>query len=79
MGSNPLLDFPGAEGHLALIEQFTSDGRIVIAGALGDPPHSGLLVFRSEPAAAEFVAADPYIAAGLVESHRLEPWNVVVS
>lgn len=71
------LRVPHREGHLKLIEDFTADGRMVIAGALGDPPHSGLLVFRSEQAAEEFVAADPYVAAGLVAERRAESWNVV--
>jgi uncharacterized protein YciI len=50
-----------------------------MAGALGDPPHGGLLVFRVEDPAEidEFVAADPYVAAGIVASRRVEPWNVV--
>ena len=68
---------PHREGHLRLIEDFVADGRMVIAGAVGDPPHSALLVFRSEQAAEEFVAADPYVAAGLVAERRVEPWNVV--
>jgi uncharacterized protein YciI len=69
---------PHREGHLALIARFHREGRIVMAGAVGDPPHGGVLVFRGEAAEAEaFAADDPYVAAGLVVSRRIEPWNVV--
>jgi uncharacterized protein len=68
---------PHREGHLALIKRWHEDGRVVMAGALGDPPHAGLIVLRvDDPAAAaeEFVAQDPYHPAGLVTSWRVEPF-----
>ena len=68
---------PHREGHLKLIEDFAADGRLAIAGAVGDPPHGGLLVFRDPEAAEAFIADDPYLAAGLVTERRTEPWNVV--
>lgn len=68
---------PHREGHLKLIEDFATDGRLAIAGALGDPPHAGLLVFRDADSAEAFVAADPYVEAGLVSGRRVEPWNIV--
>jgi uncharacterized protein len=64
-------------GHLELIQAFQSDGRLEIAGAVGDPPSHGLLVFRDVESAEAFVADDPYVAAGLVTSRSIEPWNVV--
>ncbi len=63
--------------HLALIERYHADGRVVIGGGLGDPVHSGLLAFRDAADAHAFVAADPYGAAGLVVSSRVEPWAVI--
>jgi uncharacterized protein YciI len=50
-----------------------------MAGALGEPPHGGLFVFRVDDPARieEFVAADPYVAGGIVTGHRVVPWNVV--
>jgi uncharacterized protein YciI len=51
-----------------------------MAGAVGDPPHAGVIVLREEDpesarAAAEaFVAEDPYHPAGLVTSWRVEPF-----
>jgi uncharacterized protein YciI len=70
---------PHREAHLALIERYAGDGTLAIAGALGDPPHGGLLVFHGDdPAVAErFVAEDPYVSGGVVTSWRVEPWTVV--
>ena len=70
---------PYREGHLALIERWRGDGRLRMAGALGDPPRGGLLVFEVDDPkeVEEFVAADPYVEAGLVTDSRIEPWNLV--
>ena len=60
-------------------EEWAGRGELVIAGALGDPPRGALFGFAvDDPTRVEeFVAADPYVAAGLVIAHRIEPWNVV--
>jgi uncharacterized protein len=70
---------PHRDAHLAHIARWKDDGRVVMAGAIGDPPHGGLLAMRVEdPAAVEdFVSDDPYNKAGLVKAWRVEPWNVV--
>jgi uncharacterized protein YciI len=70
---------PFREAHLALVRQWLSDGRILMAGALGDPPHGAALVFAVEDVAEieQFVLADPYVASGLVTAWRVEPWNLV--
>lgn len=68
---------PHREAHLELIRGFQADGRLVVAGAVGVPPRTGLLAFRELADAEAFVAADPYGAAGLVVSSRIEPWAVV--
>ena len=72
---------PHRDGHLALIERWRADGRMRIAGALGNPPSGGLLVFEVEdPAEVEdFVAADPYVEAGLVTDSRIETWTLVAN
>ncbi len=51
-----------------------------MAGALGDPPHGALFVFSVDDPAQieEFVAADPYVAGGIVTGHRVVPWTVVI-
>ena len=65
--------------HLAHIARWKDDGRVVIAGAVGDPPHGGVLALRVDgpEAVEEFVTADPYSQAGLVKEWRVEPWTVV--
>ncbi len=70
---------PHRAAHLDLIGRWHDDDRVAMGGALGDPPHSGLIVFRvDDPAEVEaFVAEDPYVQNGIVVSHRVEPWNVV--
>lgn len=68
---------PHREGHLALIARYHEDGRIVMAGPVGDPLRGGLFVFRDAAQAEAFAAEDPYVAAGLVAGRRVEPWTVV--
>ena len=70
---------PFRNEHLALVQTFKDDGRIVMAGAVGDPPHGALFVFAGsdESVADEFAAADPYVAVGLVTGRRVERLNVV--
>lgn len=71
---------PYREAHLALAREWKQDGRLVAGGALGDPPHGGLLVFDVGDAGEveAFAAADPYVEHGIVTAWRVEPWNVVV-
>jgi uncharacterized protein YciI len=68
---------PLRPAHLELIQAYHSDGRLVQAGAYGDPVRGGLLVFRTAEAAEAFAGEDPYVANGLVESWRVDPWTVV--
>ena len=71
---------PFRDAHLAHAREWKDDGRIVMAGALGSPPHGALFVFRVEdPAQIEqFVEADPYVSGEIVTAHRVVPWNVVI-
>jgi len=69
---------PHRDSHLALLRRLHDDGRCVAAGAFGDPPAGAAFVFRSAASAEGFVRSDPYVAAGLVTAHRIEPWTVVV-
>jgi uncharacterized protein YciI len=70
---------PYREAHLEHIKAAVADGSMHMAGALGDPPTGGLLVFNgADPTPVErFVAADPYVEGGVVTSWRVEPWTVV--
>lgn len=67
--------------HLALLQQWKEDGRLVSAGALGSPPHGAMFVFAVDDPGHidDYLAADPYVANGIVTEHRVVPWTVVVS
>jgi uncharacterized protein YciI len=70
---------PYREAHLERIRAEREAGRIGMAGALGSPPTGGAMVWSGvAPEQIEaFVAADPYVQAGLVTSWRVERWNLV--
>lgn len=66
--------------HLALAWQASDRGELVLAGALGDPVDTSLLLFQGDsPQVAErFAAVDPYVKNGLVARWRVRPWTTVV-
>ncbi len=70
---------PHCEAHLALVRRWKDDGRLLMAGPLGDPPQGAAFVFGlDDPEAVKgFVEADPYVEAGLVSSWRAESWKVI--
>jgi uncharacterized protein YciI len=68
------------DAHLALAWRCQQRGELVLAGALGDPIDSAMLLFKADtPKVAEdFAASDPYVLNGLITSWRVKPWNTVV-
>jgi uncharacterized protein len=70
---------PHRAAHLEQVAAEREAGRIVMAGALGDPPRGGAIVFRGLDAEEieAFVARDPYMVAGLITEHRVERWTLV--
>jgi hypothetical protein len=70
---------PYREAHLARLASERVAGRVVMAGALGDPPHGAAIVFKDvgDGEIEEFVNGDPYVEAGLVTGWRIELWTVV--
>ena len=70
---------PYRPGHLDNIRHHVDSGSVVIAGAVGTPPHAGQIVFGDVDVAVieSFGAADPYVEAGLVTGWRVDPWTVV--
>ena len=70
---------PHREAHLANIRAQQAAGRIVMAGATGDPVSGGAMAWTgATPEEIEaFVAADPYQAAGLITAHRIQPLTLV--
>lgn len=72
---------PVRDDHLAHVTLFAAERGLVLAGATGDPPTGALFVFEhaADPIAEAkaFMAADPYVAAGLVRDSAIEPWTIV--
>lgn len=70
---------PYRADHLERIAAEKESGRVVMAGALGDPPVGAAIVFRGVDAdfVEEFVLGDPYMRAGLVARWHVERWNLV--
>jgi uncharacterized protein YciI len=70
---------PHRERHLERIREWRDGGRIVMAGATGDPPSGALIIFDVDnpTLVEEFADADPYVLAGLVTARRIVPWTVV--
>jgi uncharacterized protein len=64
--------------HLSLAWRAADSGALLLAGAVGDPVESALLVFNDQEAATAFAEADPYVSQGLVKSWRVTPWATVV-
>lgn len=69
---------PHRAAHLALLGEMHDADRCLFAGASGDPVSGAVIVFASRADADEFVQDDPYVGAGLVAHHRIEPITVVV-
>jgi len=72
---------PHRDEHLARIREEVEAGRIVMAGALGDPPTGAAIVFAGTLAGdvEAFADGDPYVRNGLVTGRRVVPWTVVAS
>jgi uncharacterized protein len=68
---------PHRDAHLAQIRAAKDDGRILLAGPLGDPPHGAAIVFKERAAAEAFPETDPYVANGLVTDWQVDSWAVV--
>lgn len=68
---------PHREAHLKEIRAAKDDGRVVMAGPLGDPPHGAVIVFKDQAVAEAFAQADAYVTNGLVTNWRVDSWAVV--
>ena len=70
---------PYRPAHLEHIHEERASGRLIMAGALGDPPFGGAFVFRGcdEDQIEAFALTDPYVQHSLVTDRRIVRWNVV--
>ena len=67
--------------HLAVAWQAVERGELLLGGALGTGPYTGVLVFEGDDAveiAKQFAAADPYVLGNVVKSWAARPWTTVV-
>jgi uncharacterized protein YciI len=61
--------------------QVILSGELLLGGAVGDGPFTGLLIFTGEnalEAARAFAVADPNVTGGVVTSWTARPWTTVV-
>jgi uncharacterized protein YciI len=66
--------------HIARLHEFSARGVLLMAGPLDDPPSGDALgIFTTEEAAEEFVAGDPFVLHGVVESYSIRPWREVLA
>jgi uncharacterized protein YciI len=70
---------PYREAHLAHIAAEQAAGRILMAGATGNPVSGGAMAWQGVTVEhiEAFVAADPYNASGLITGYRIDPWTLV--
>jgi uncharacterized protein YciI len=70
---------PFREAHIERIHAEREAGHVGLAGALGEPPAGGAIVFQDVDRAhvEAFAEADPYMQAGLIRSVRIEAWAQV--
>ncbi|WAJ33823.1 YciI-like protein [Arthrobacter sp. FX8] len=67
--------------HLKAGWEAVERAELLLGGAVGDGPFTGLLIFTGEnalEAAKAFAAADPYVKAGVVTSWTARPWTTVL-
>lgn len=67
--------------HLKAAWEAVECGELLLGGAVGDGPYTGLLIFtggNALEAARAFAAADPYVTNGVVTSWTARPWTTVV-
>ena len=65
--------------HLERVTVEREAGRLLIAGAYGDPPSGAVFGFKvaGREQVVAFAAGDPYVEAGLVTKQTIEPWNLI--
>jgi uncharacterized protein YciI len=64
--------------HLQFAWEASDRGELMLAGAVGEPPESALLLFTDQNAAEAFARSDPYVREGLITKWRVRPWTTVV-
>ena len=63
--------------HITRTKRLHAEGKVLMAGAFvesADAPISTMAVLSSREAAEEFIAGDPFVQIGLVESSEIREW-----
>ena len=71
---------PYRDEHLTRLWREADAGRVLLAGAAGDPVTSAVIVWNVDDPSIidEFAKGDPYMGAGLITSYDVTPWNTAV-
>lgn len=71
---------PYREAHLSAARQKLDAGKLVMAGAAGDPVEGAVFIFKdiTKEEIEEFVKSDPYVLNGLVPDYNIKTYAVVV-
>jgi len=71
---------PHFPAHKARLDEFHARGDLLLVGTFGDPQREGsMAIFRTRESAEEFVAGDPFVLNGVVQSHEIRDWNDIYS
>lgn len=70
---------PHREEHLQRLEALRAADRLIVAGAVGDPPSGAVIGFKglTREEVEAWADTDPYVTAGLVTERSVEPWRLV--
>lgn len=71
---------PYRKEHIELVQEAVEKGHVVLGGALENPSDQAVILFKckNEQPIQDFIANDPYVQNGVVESWEIREWNVVV-
>jgi uncharacterized protein len=73
---------PYRADHLGLAQDLAKEGRCAMGGPVtpqGEKvPTGAVFIFEDLEAAESFVEKDPYVANGIVTSHKIEEWTVAI-
>jgi len=67
------------QAHRARLDEFHTQGVLLMAGPFANPADGALGIFTSREAAEEFIKDDPFVVNGVVGKWRLMEWNEVLA
>ena len=62
--------------HADWYRRFADAGTLLMVGTFEDPQTQGAMsIFTTRQAAEEFVAGDPFVTNGVIQSYEIRGWN----